>query len=120
MLFVKRLHAHFRQAFGRPHDVGRIDGLIAGDEDELAGAVSHARFSEPQSPQSVVFDGLARLRFHHRHVLVRCGVEDGIRLMLLKDAFQSRLVLDVSHQRDDPFAVTGVNQLLFDLKQLHL
>src|SRR6266850_3359588 len=32
--FVERLHAHFRQSFGCPHDVGRIDGLIARDEDE--------------------------------------------------------------------------------------
>ena len=68
----------------------------------------------------IVFHGLSRLRFHHGHVLVRRGMENGLRLISPENLLQSRLILNVRRQRDEQIAVTGVDQFLFDLEQLHL
>ncbi len=52
-------------------------------------------------------------------MLVRRGMENGVRLVPLENVFQSRFILDVRRQRYEQISPSGINQFLFDLKQLH-
>ena len=84
-LGVETLDDHLAQTLRGAHDVGRIDGLIGGNQHEALAAVHHGRVSGLVGADGIVFDGLAGAVLHERHVLVgRCVVHD-VGLVLLED-----------------------------------
>ena len=62
-----------------------MHGLVGGDEDEIPHAELIGQIDQALRAQHVVLDRFADVDFHHRHVLVRRGVEDHFGLEFLED-----------------------------------
>ena len=100
-LGVETLDDHLAQALRGAHDVGRVDGLIGGDQHEALAAVHHGRVGGLVGADGIVFDGLAGAVLHERHVLVgRCVVDD-VRLVLFEDLEHLPGVAHGTDQRDE-------------------
>ena len=67
----------------------------------------------------VVLQGLARLGFHHRDVLMRRGVQHEARAMRREDRRHPGEVRDVTDERRDEGAVTGCDEFLLGLIEKH-
>ena len=65
------LDDHFCQALGCPHHAGGIDGFVGRNKDEFPRAVPPGETRDNLSPERIVKQSLARLRFHQRNVFVR-------------------------------------------------
>ena len=75
------------------HHAGGIDGLVGRDHDERADVGTRmARSASRRVASDDVLDGLAGMRLHQRHVLVRGGVEDDVRPAFVEDAAHAGLV----------------------------
>ena len=93
-LRVKGLDNHFAEAFTGAHDVGRVDGLVRGYEDEAPAAVDHGGVGRLVGTDGVVLDGLAGAVLHEGNVLVRGRVVNDVRAVLLKDPVDAAAVAD--------------------------
>ena len=100
-LGVETLDDHLAQALRGAHDVGRVDGLIGGDQHKALAAVHHGRVGGLVGADGVVFDGLAGAVLHERHMLVgRCVVDD-VGLVLFEDLEHLPRVAHGTDQRDE-------------------
>ena len=70
------LHEHFGHSLGRPHDVGRPHGLVAGDENEPLGFVFTGQLHDMLGAANIVLHRLPRFTLQHGHMLVSGGVEN--------------------------------------------
>ena len=70
--------------------------------------------------ENVVADGLERVRLHHRHVLVRRGVEDDARAVAIEDLAHLLAVADVGDHGHARREVALVRQLALDLEERRL
>ena len=68
-------------ALGGSHNAEGVNGLVGGDEDELAGVVRDGGLSEGEGAESVVFYRGEGVLFHERNMLESGGVEDDLRAM---------------------------------------
>jgi hypothetical protein len=70
--------------------------------------------------ENVVLDRLAGVRLHHRHVLVRRGVEDDLGRVGRQERAHARLVADVRDERDDLRLGAGPPQVGVDVEEREL
>ena len=73
---VEALHVDLAYSFAASHHVRRVHSLVGGHHHEAANAVFDRKVGQDLRAEDVVLDALARVVLHHRHVLVRRGVED--------------------------------------------
>ena len=66
----------FRDSFRHPHDVGRSNRFVRGNHYKIVDAILLGYQRYVVRTKNVIPYGLETVRFHHRHVLVRGGVED--------------------------------------------
>ena len=113
-LAVHHLHYHLAQTLGRAHDIGRVHGLVGRDKDEFfnPGCCRSLRYFIGSF--NVVFDRLVRAVLHERHMFMRGGVEDDIRMIFLHDALHASCVAHGSDQRHQVELRTCPLQLLLD------
>ena len=71
-------HIFLGQVLGRAHHACRIDGFVGRNLDEAADIKLVGQVGDAFRAVNVVFDGLARIGLHQRHMLMRGGVEDDI------------------------------------------
>ena len=107
------------ETLARAHDVGRVDGLVRGDEDELLRAVLGGEVRDDPGPGDVILQGFAGLGLHHRHVLMRGGVEHEAGPMRGEDLGHPGEVRDVADDGRDEGAVARGDELLLGLVEEH-
>ena len=73
---IKTLHVDFANSLAASHYIGRIYGFVGRNHHELLHAKLDAQVGYYLRAVDIVEDTLARVVFHHRHVLVSGGVED--------------------------------------------
>lgn len=117
---LERLQEYLGHALARSHYAGGIDGLVRRDEHEPPDAAFVRQTREVGGAHGIVPDGLARLAFHHRNMLVGRGMEEGIRPMPLEDGPDTHGIADVGHQGYDDSSAAALDQLLLDLEDLDL
>ena len=71
---VEGLDDHLTQALAGAHDVGRVDGLVRGDQDKALAAMDHGCVGGLVSADGVVLDRFAGTVLHEGDMLMRCGV----------------------------------------------
>ena len=91
------LHDHLGNPFGGAHHAGGTHRLVRRDQHEMLGVVIHCTADHVLSPEHVVRYRIGYVVFHQRHVLVRCGVEHGVRAVPSENAADTRRV---PHIRD--------------------
>ena len=96
---AQALHIHFRQTLGRSHDIGRVDGFIGRDHDELVYVVLDCHIGYVTRTVDIRMDGFAGVLFHQWHMLVGGGMEDQLGMETLIDAFDTMDHANVSHDR---------------------
>ena len=96
---AQALHIHLRQTFGRSHDIGRVDGFIGRDHDELVYVVLDCHIGYVTRTVDIRMDGFAGVLFHQGHMLVGGGMEDQLGMETLIDAFDTMDHANVSHDR---------------------
>ena len=65
-------------------------------------------FSELHCAEGVILDRLPGLNFHHGHMLVGGSMEDDLGFELLKNVFDSGPIEDISDERNDSIAKSGM------------
>ena len=95
---VKALDDHLAKALGGAHDVGGVDRLVRRDEDKALAAVDHRGVGGLVCANRVVLDRLAGAILHERHVLVRGGVVDDLRVVLFEHIEHLATVADRADQ----------------------
>ena len=98
IMAVEHLNDHLADALGGSHNVGGIDRLIRGDHDKALGAAGGCRHRRIEGAEDVVFDGLAGADLHERHMLVRSGMIDDIRTVLVENPVDALLIPDRCNQ----------------------
>ena len=81
---VKRLNDHLAKALAGAHDVGRVHGLVCGNQHKPAASVGHGGVSRLVGADGVVLDGFAGAVLHQGHVLVGRRVINDLRPVFLK------------------------------------
>ena len=98
----------------------RVHGLVRGDEDEALRAELDGDVGDRPRDERVVANGFERVRLHQWDVLVRGGVEDDRRPVLLEDLSQLRRVPCVGEHCRGRVEVALVDQLALDLEEARL
>ena len=83
-LCIEALDNHLAQPLAGAHNIGRVDRLVRGNEDEALAAVHHGRICGLIGSDGIVLDGFVRTVLHERYMLVGCGVIDDLRPVFLK------------------------------------
>ena len=109
---AQALHIHLCQTFGSSHDVGRVDGFIGRDHDELIYVVLDCHISYVTRTINIRMDGFAGVLFHQGHMLVGGGMEHDMGTETLVDAFDTVDHADVSHDRGK----LDIRELFFQLQ----
>ena len=109
---AQALHIHLCQTFGSSHNVGRVDGFIGRDHDELVYAVFDCHIGHVARAIDIRMDGFAGVLFHKGHMLVGSGMEDQLGMETLVDAFNTVDHADVSHDRGK----LDIGKLFFQLQ----
>ena len=94
---AEALAVDLADALAAAHDVGRVDGLVGGDHDELTGHVLHRKVGYHTGAVDVVLYGYRRVVLHHRDMLVGGGMEDVFRPARGEYAFHMRGIGDARH-----------------------
>ncbi len=105
------------------HDVGGVDGLVRGDQDEPLDTVGGGGQRGLVGAEDVVLDGFLRIVLHQGHVLVGGGVEDDVGVVAREGGGQLLLVADApdDHREGDlrvaslHLEVEGVGVVLVDV-----
>ncbi len=109
-----RLHKHFRKPLGRAHYVGGIDRLVGGNKHKPLYARLLALLDYVFRAEHVVFYRLGRRNFHHRHMLVRRGMEHRFGLILFKHGGELVRLAHSAHYERIPRGVVLFVELLVD------
>ena len=115
-----RLDDPLAQRLRLAHHGLRVDGLVRRDEDEALRAELDGDVGDRARDERVVAHRLERVRLHERHVLVRGGVEDDGRAVLLEDLAHLRRVARVGENGSRGVEVALVHELALDLEQARL
>lgn len=115
VLAVHHLNDHLAETLGRAHDVGRVDCLVGGDQDELAHLVRGGGRRGLPGADDVVLDRLVRAVLHQRHMLVRCRVIDDVRPVLAHHMVDAGCVAHGTDQRHEVELGVIMLQLLLDI-----
>lgn len=110
------LKINFGEAFGSAHDIGGIDRLVGGNQNESFHAVFDGEIAKVGSPEGVILDGFAGLAFHHRDVFVRGGVENHVGAKSLHHVTHARVVENVRDDGKNDSCEAAFDELLFDLE----
>ena len=97
LVTVERLAVNFAQTFRTSHHVGGVYSLVGGYHDEALDAVFHAEVGYNLGALHVIVDGLAGVVFHHRHMLVGCGVENIVGMAGAEDVFHALFLHNAHH-----------------------
>ncbi len=98
--FRKGVHEPLGQVLGHAHHAGGIDRLVGRDHDEFLHGEFVGQLGQLLRAADVVLDRLAGVVLHHRHVLVRGGMEHDVGPMLAENLFQPVAVGDVGRCRE--------------------
>ena len=123
-LGVKGLDHHLTEALTGAHDVGRVHGLVGGDEDKAFTAVHHGGIGRLIGADGVVLDGLTGAVLHEGDVLVGCGMIDNLGMILLKNLEDAAAVTDGTDQGHEvqvrilfpQLQLDGVGVVFIDIK----
>ncbi len=94
-------HDHLGQPLGRPHHAGRRHGLVGRDHHQLLHVCPEAGVDEVARPHHVVGDRFFGIVFHQRHVFVRRGMKDDVRLRRAEAGLQPSAIANVGDHRLD-------------------
>ena len=127
-LGVEGLDHHLADALGGAHDVGRVHGLVGGNEDKALAAMDHGGVGSLIRSDRVVLDGLTGRILHEGDVLVGRGVIDDLGMVLLKDLEHAPAVADGTDQGHEvevrillaQFQLDGVGVVLIDIEDNQL
>lgn len=97
-VLVDFLQHEFCRTLGRAHDASRVYGFVRGDQDKDFRLVFIGQFGYVFRTKYVVSDRLIRLDFHERHMFMRGGMKDDLRMKTFKDSRHAILIRDI---RDD-------------------
>ena len=128
------MHNHLAHALGGAHHVGGIDRLVRGHHHEPLRAVFLAERHQVSGAEHIVVDSLDAVAFHQRHMLVRRGVDDNLRMVFPENPLQRLHVGDGANfnPQIQPVAIEDFQLLLHivgailvnieddDLPRLHL
>src|SRR5690606_17323197 len=95
---MQRLQDDLREALGRAHHIGRIDGFVRRNENESFDAALQRRLGRVHRAEDVVVDSFDDVLLHDRHVLVGGRVVDRLNPVDLQDLFHSALVMRITEQ----------------------
>jgi hypothetical protein len=95
---AERLDDPLAQRLRLSHHRLRVDGFVGRDEDEALDPELGRELDEHTRADDVVAHRLERVGLEHRDVLVRRGVEDDRRLVLLEHLAPERLAVPHVHQ----------------------
>ena len=70
-------------------DAGRVNGRVAGEEDDLLRLHRLRRLEDVERAEDVGLERLVRVLLHHRHVLVGGEMEDDLRPRRLEDVLEA-------------------------------
>src|SRR6185437_38820 len=93
----QRLDIDLRDALCRAHDSGRIDGFVAGDQDEFADTGANRRVRHVLCASYVCEDGLTRQGLHDGYMFISSGVEDKIGPIVVEDSLDALFIPYRSH-----------------------
>ncbi|MNN61801.1 hypothetical protein D3C81_1770560 [compost metagenome] len=79
-LSAQRLQSHFGKALGPTHDVGRAHSLVSGDQHEVLNTRLHRSLRGIERTHHIIQYALGDVVLNNGHVLVGCGMVDGIHL----------------------------------------
>ena len=114
--FLQALAHDLGHALGRTHHRRRIDRLVGGHENELLDLRLDRGAGQHEGAVGVVAHRLPGVGLlHQRHVLVRGGVEDDVRLLAREHVLDQRRVLHVAHDRHERQLREGVGERGLDL-----
>ena len=112
---VKTLDEFLRHSLCGAHDRARLDGLVSRDLDEFFAAGFVGGAGDLVSSLDVVQNSFQGVQFHNGNVLVGCGVEDDLGMVLAEDGIEPGFVFDVRDVGADlKFGELG-SQLAVDL-----
>ncbi|MOA40315.1 hypothetical protein D3C78_1621790 [compost metagenome] len=97
------LKGQLGETFGAAHHIGGTNGLVSGDQHKVGNTRLQCRLGSIECPDHIVQHAFGDVVFHHRDMLVSCGVVDGIhapglhdieKLVLMTDGTKDRQQLD--------------------------
>ena len=99
-LSLQPLHDQLGHALGHAHDVGWVDRLVGGDQNEIIDPVLPGQQGNVIGAENIIGDGLEAIPLHHGNMLIGCGMEHRLRPIGRKHFPQQSHILDVANHRN--------------------
>ena len=95
--FPGGLHQHFTDAFGCPHHVRGIDGLVRGDEDKSLDSKLRRDVERILRSAHVIEYGFAGMHLHQGNMLMSRGMKEQLGPEVLEDSSKPMEVAHISN-----------------------
>lgn len=105
----------FGDAFGDAHDAVGVGGFVGGDKEKVAIAVANGLLQEDVGSEDVGLGGGERIGFQELDVFVGSGVEDLLRMELVKEVMKKPCVVDGA---EDKVSLGGLGEEGAELEEV--